>query len=182
MRAFLLSKVHLPHLGFASAGVAPLPPRFRNFLNEAISQFLFVTEPLHVEVTGVICRTLPSMQSPKMVMGVDKGVHYTHNNDPVLEDSWRAFSDEGLKQVASARKNCSSPPSSGDQVEERDIRCNVRESQVRHDLHLYIFVLHHRCVLVVPYTCRCKEREECQRLIQGEKHVLHFSSQVKFVP
>ena len=41
MRAFVLSKVHVTHLGFEDAGVAPLQPRFRNFLNEAVKAFAF---------------------------------------------------------------------------------------------------------------------------------------------
>ena len=36
MRAFLLSMVHIPHLWFQKWWRAPLPPRFRNFLNESV--------------------------------------------------------------------------------------------------------------------------------------------------
>ena len=36
MRAFVLSEVNVTRLGFEDAGVAPLPPRFRNFLDEAV--------------------------------------------------------------------------------------------------------------------------------------------------
>ena len=35
MRAFVPSKVNVIHLGLEDAGVAPLPTRFRNFLDEA---------------------------------------------------------------------------------------------------------------------------------------------------
>ena len=36
IRAVMLSEVHFPHHGFNSAGVAPLPPRFRNVLDETV--------------------------------------------------------------------------------------------------------------------------------------------------
>ena len=36
MRAFSLSKVNVTRLGFEDAGMAPLSPRFRNFLDEAV--------------------------------------------------------------------------------------------------------------------------------------------------
>ena len=39
IRAVMLSVVHFPHLGFPSAGVAPLPPRFRKFLDETVKTF-----------------------------------------------------------------------------------------------------------------------------------------------
>ena len=42
MCAFVLSKVHDTHLGFEDAGVAPLPPRFRNFLDESVKAIALV--------------------------------------------------------------------------------------------------------------------------------------------
>ena len=39
MRAFVLSKVNVTRLGFEDAGMAPLPQRFRNFLDEAVKTF-----------------------------------------------------------------------------------------------------------------------------------------------
>ena len=41
MLAFVLSKVNVTRLGFEDAGVAPLPPRFRNFLDEAVKAIAF---------------------------------------------------------------------------------------------------------------------------------------------
>ena len=41
IRASMLSEVHLPHFGFKSAGVAPLPPRFRTFLDETVKAIAF---------------------------------------------------------------------------------------------------------------------------------------------
>ena len=38
--AVMLSVVPFPHLGGASAGVAPLPPRFRKFLDETVKTLL----------------------------------------------------------------------------------------------------------------------------------------------
>ena len=39
MRAVLLSQVLFPHLGFTSAGVAPLTPRFHKLLDETVKTF-----------------------------------------------------------------------------------------------------------------------------------------------
>ena len=55
--AFILSKVHFPHLGFESAGVAPLPPRFRTFLDgtvKAIPFFPRVKHPLGCDDTCML--------------------------------------------------------------------------------------------------------------------------------
>ena len=41
MRAFVISKVHDTHLGFEDADVAPLPPRFRKFLEETVKAIAF---------------------------------------------------------------------------------------------------------------------------------------------
>ena len=39
IRAVMLSGVHFTHLGFTSACVAPLPPRFRKLLDETVMTF-----------------------------------------------------------------------------------------------------------------------------------------------
>ena len=44
MRAFVLSEVNITRLGFEDAGVAPWPPRFRNFLDEAVKAITFCLE------------------------------------------------------------------------------------------------------------------------------------------
>ena len=41
MRAFVPSEVNVIHLGFEDAGVAPLPTRFRNFVDEAVKANAF---------------------------------------------------------------------------------------------------------------------------------------------
>ena len=41
IRAVMLSEVRFPHLGFKSAGVAPLRPRFRTFLDEKVKAIAF---------------------------------------------------------------------------------------------------------------------------------------------
>ena len=57
------------HLGFEDAGVAPLPPRFRNFLNEAVKaitllcrvhKFLIVTT--NAKIVGSVKHERPSPQ------------------------------------------------------------------------------------------------------------------------
>ena len=104
-------------------------------------------------------------------MSVDKGVNHTHNKRHILEPSWKDLSDEVVKQMAST-------PGSGDEV----VHCSARESQARHDIQLCIFVLHRPCGIAVPCTCRCKEHEELQWLIEGGSNVLHSTSSVRFVP
>ena len=39
MCAIVLSKVNVTHLGFEDAGAAPLPPRYRKFLDETVKTF-----------------------------------------------------------------------------------------------------------------------------------------------
>ena len=46
--AFILSKVHFSLLGFKSAGVAPLPPRFRTFLDETVKAIAFFPRVKHL--------------------------------------------------------------------------------------------------------------------------------------
>ena len=41
MRAFVPPKVNVKRLGFEDAGVAPLPPRFRNFPDETVKALAF---------------------------------------------------------------------------------------------------------------------------------------------
>ena len=41
MCALVPSKVDVTRFGFEDAGVAPLPPRFRNFLDEAVKAIAF---------------------------------------------------------------------------------------------------------------------------------------------
>ena len=58
----------------------------------------------------------------------------------------------------------------------------MRENPAHQGIQLHTFVLPRPCGIAVPYTCRCKESDEFQRLIQGGKHVLHYKSSLKFVP
>ena len=58
MRAFVLSEVNVTRLGFEDAGVAPLPPRFRNFLDEAVKALALcpVLNTFSGVTTDVYCR------------------------------------------------------------------------------------------------------------------------------
>ena len=59
--ALILSKVHFPLLGFKSAGVAPLPPRFRTFLDETVKAIAFFSLVLSTfsAVTTNACCSVP---------------------------------------------------------------------------------------------------------------------------
>ena len=87
-----------------------------------------------------------------IVVGVDKGVDNTHNDNSMLKASLKCLSDEVVKQMVSSRADCSSPPGRGFVGE--------RENPAHQEIQIYTFVPHRPCEIDEPYTCRCKEHEE----------------------
>ena len=71
-----------------------------------------------------------------------------------------------MKQISSSRADCGIPPGNDDEIAEKRALVVVRRT----------------CGIAVPYTCHCKEHEEFQRLIQGGRHVLHYTDTVLDYP